>query len=150
MEGQYVGLYTFVVSLIYLSGGQLPEAKLERYLRRVNADHSTPLDKTDKLLQRMIRDGYILKIKDVSGGDEVVDYMVGPRGKVEISEEGAAGLVRAVHGESAGDDLERRIERSLNIEEKKRQQQIQNANEQPRRTRGRPRRNVDNDSDIGE
>lgn len=40
--------------------------------------------------------------------------MVGPRGKVEVGEEGAGGLVRTVYGGSVG-DLEKRLDRSLGI-----------------------------------
>src|SRR5690606_18913546 len=76
-ESAYVGLYTFIISVIYLNGGTLPEAKLARYLRRANADEYTPVDTTDKLLQRMQREGYLVRIRDSSTGEEVVEYMVG-------------------------------------------------------------------------
>jgi len=111
-ESAYVGLYTFIIATIYLAGGTLPEAKLERYLRRTNADQSTPIDKTDKLLQRLIKEGYIVRIKDSSTGEEVVEYKVGPRGKVEIGDEGVMNFVRTVYG-SGTEDLEKRLERSL-------------------------------------
>lgn len=52
MEAQYIGLYSFVVSVIALSNGVLQEGKLERYLMRMNANESTPIDRTDKLLAR--------------------------------------------------------------------------------------------------
>jgi hypothetical protein len=114
-ESAYIALYTFIVTLIYLSGGKLPESKLEIYLQRVNADQSTPIDKTEKLKARLIREGYIVKIKDGSSGEDLVEYMVGPRGKVEIGEDGVGGMVRSVYGNSGGDDLEDRLERSLNF-----------------------------------
>jgi hypothetical protein len=114
-ESAYVALYTFIVTLIYLSGGKLPESKLEIYLQRVNADQSTPIDKTEKLKARLIREGYIVKIKDGSSGEDLVEYMVGPRGKVEVGEEGVGGMVRSVYGNSGGDELEERLERSLNF-----------------------------------
>ncbi|KAI9883680.1 MAG: hypothetical protein M1823_004562 [Watsoniomyces obsoletus] len=116
-EATYVGLYTFIVSIISLSGGTIPEPKLERYLQRTNAELYTPIDKTDKLLQRLCKEGYLVKIKDASSGDEVVEYMVGPRGKVEIGTNGVAGLVHTVYGDSAIDDLDARIERSLGLQE---------------------------------
>jgi len=118
-ESAYVGLYTFIIALIKLSGGTLPEAKLDRQLKRMNADQTTPVDKTDKVLARMVKEGYLVKIKDMSAGEEVVDYMVGPRGKVEVGDEGVMGLVKTVYGDSAMPDLERRIERSLGITERR-------------------------------
>jgi melanoma-associated antigen len=114
-ESSYVGLYTFIIATIYLAGGTLPEAKLERYLRRTNADHSTPADKTDKLLQHLIKEGYIVKIRDSSSGEELVDYMVGPRGKVEVGEDGVAEFVKKVYGQKADEDLDKRLERSLGL-----------------------------------
>jgi ribosomal protein L12E/L44/L45/RPP1/RPP2 len=113
-ESVYVALYTFIVTLIYLSGGRLPESKLEVYLQRVNADQTTPIDKTEKLKARLIKDGYMRKIKDSSSGEDLVEYMVGPRGKVEVGEEGVGGMVRSVYGGSA-EELEQRLERSLNF-----------------------------------
>ncbi|KAF1816576.1 MAGE-domain-containing protein, partial [Eremomyces bilateralis CBS 781.70] len=71
-ESAYIGLYTFLISVIYLNGGSLAEAKLERYLRRANADEYTPVDRTDKLLQRMQREGYLVRVKDNSTGEEMV------------------------------------------------------------------------------
>ena len=97
----------------------MPEAKLERYLRRTNSDHSTPVDKTDKLLQRLIKEGYIVKIRDSSSGEELVDYMVGPRGKVEVGEDGVAGFVKRVYGQKADEDLDKRLERSLDLGQRK-------------------------------
>lgn len=34
----------------------------------------------------------------MDGGEEVIEYMVGPRGKIEVGEKGVAGLVREVYG----------------------------------------------------
>ncbi|KAI9858074.1 MAG: hypothetical protein M1813_007886 [Trichoglossum hirsutum] len=118
-ESSYVGLYTFLISVISLSGGSIAEAKLERYLRRTNADHYTPIDKTEKLLQRLCKEGYLMRIKDSSGGEELVEYMVGPRGKVEVSSEGVVGLVKGVYKDTAMDDLDARIMRSMGLSDKK-------------------------------
>jgi hypothetical protein len=111
-ESAYIALYSFIVTLIYLSGGTLPESKLDVYLQRANADQSTPIDKTEELKRRLIKAGYIVKVKHNSGGEDLVEYMVGPRGKVEVGEEGVGGMVRAVYGNSQ-EDLEARLERSL-------------------------------------
>ncbi|KMU79028.1 hypothetical protein CISG_07335 [Coccidioides immitis RMSCC 3703] len=107
----------------------LAEQKLDRYLRRVNADTYTPLDRTEKLLARLCKDGYLVRNRDVDGGEEVVEYLVGPRGKIEVGTEGVAGLTREVYGygrvnrargqDDDGDDdeameeFEQRLRRSL-------------------------------------
>ncbi|KAI9794537.1 MAG: hypothetical protein M1816_004424 [Peltula sp. TS41687] len=135
-EATYVGLYTFIISIISLCGGTIAEAKLERYLKRTNADQYTPIDKTDKLLQRLCKEGYLVKVKDTSSGEEVVEYMVGPRGKVEIGQDGVTGLVKTVYGEDAMDDLDARIQRSLGVNDpakKKRRTQVE-ADEEPEET----------------
>jgi melanoma-associated antigen len=61
----------------------------------------------------MIKDGYIAKIKDNSTGEEVVDYIVGPRGKVEIGTEGVSQLAKMVTPEAEQDDLQVRLERTF-------------------------------------
>lgn len=81
-----------------LSGGSIPEQKLDRYLRRVSADNYTPLDRTDKLILRLCKEGYLVRNRDVDGGEEVVEYLVGPRGKVEVGVAGVSGLAREVFG----------------------------------------------------
>lgn len=114
-DSAYIGLYTTIISLILLSGGTLSESKLDRFLKRMNAEQSTPVDSTDKLLTRMIKEAYIVRVKDSSSGEELVDYMVGPRGKVEVGKEGVANFVRTVYG-GGSEDLEQRLTRSLGLE----------------------------------
>lgn len=107
-----------MISLIYLSSGLLPEGKLDRYLKRCNAGEYTPLDKTDKLLKRMEKEGYIVKVKErPAGEEEQVSFVVGPRGKVEVGERGVAGVVRRVYGKRdvEAEELEKRLERSLGV-----------------------------------
>jgi hypothetical protein len=83
-------------------------------------------EKTEKVLKRMEREGYIIKVVDRDGGgEESVDYVVGPRGKAEVGEIGVANVVRKVYGKRdvEADELERRLVRSLGevvIEKKKR------------------------------
>ncbi|KAL4811493.1 MAGE family-domain-containing protein [Aspergillus unguis] len=101
MESAYTGLYTFIISLILLNGGTLQEQKLERYLTRVNAETYTPIDRTDRFLQRLCKEGYLLRNRESDGGEEIIEYMVGPRGKVEVGARGVAGLVREVYGKQA-------------------------------------------------
>jgi melanoma-associated antigen len=112
-ESAYVGLYTFIISLISLSGGSLPDAKFERALRRTNTERDTPIGTTEDLMRRLLKDAYIVKIKDVSSGEEMIEYRVGPRGKVEVGDEGVAGFVREVYGDDAPDDLGKRLDSSL-------------------------------------
>ncbi|KAF1958490.1 MAGE-domain-containing protein [Byssothecium circinans] len=115
MEAAYSGFYTVIISLILLSGGSLSEGKLDRFLRRMNADRTTPVDNTEKVIARMVKEGYLEKVKETSGGEEIIDYMVGPRGKVEVGKEGVANLVRALYGDVT-EDIEQRLKRSLGLE----------------------------------
>ncbi|KAF4267569.1 hypothetical protein KXW39_003653 [Aspergillus fumigatus] len=98
LEGTYTGLYSFIIAVILLNGGSLPEQKLERYLKRTNADTYTPVDRTDRFLQRLCKEGYLIRNREMEGGEEIIEYMVGPRGKVEVGVRGVAGLVREVYG----------------------------------------------------
>ena len=135
-EATYVGLYTFLISVIALSGGSLGEAKLERYLSRMNAEQYTPIEKTEVILQRMCRHGYLVKIRDGDGGgEEVVEYLVGPRGKVEVGAEGVAGVVKSVYGAGDGaemeievEEIEKRVRRNLGLVMEDRQEQGNTAN----------------------
>ncbi|ROW10281.1 hypothetical protein VMCG_01661 [Cytospora schulzeri] len=122
-EAAYVAFYTMIISLIRVNGGELSDPKLKRYLRRLNAEtnsfHST---KTEDTLAKLQRQGYLVKNIDKDAkqhGDEqeATTWFVGPRGKVEVSDEAIAGLVRAVWGEQSA-ELESRLQNSLNIQER--------------------------------
>ena len=117
-EASYVGLTTFILALIYLSASQtISESRLEKHLKRMNADNYVLAgEKTEKVLKRMERENYIVKVRERDvGGEESVEYIIGPRGKVEVGERGVAGLVRDVYGkkDAEADELERRLVRSL-------------------------------------
>lgn len=101
-ESTYTGLYSFIIALIALNGGSLAEPKLDRYLARMNAEQHTPIDRTDKLLQRMIKDGYLIRTRELDGGEEQIEFLIGPRGKIEVGMKGVAGLVREVYGQGNG------------------------------------------------
>ena len=110
-EAAYVGLTTFIIALIYLSPSQtMSESRLEKHLKRMNADNFVLAgEKTEKVLKRMEKENYIIKIRERDGGgEESVEYVVGPRGKVEVGEKGVAGLVRGVYGkkDAEGDELD--------------------------------------------
>ncbi|PWY76306.1 MAGE-domain-containing protein [Aspergillus heteromorphus CBS 117.55] len=120
LEGTYTGLYSFIIAVILLNGGAIQEQKLDRYLKRTNAETYTPIDRTDRFLQRLCREGYLVRNREVDGGEEVIEYILGPRGKIEVGAQGVAGLVREVYGRS-GDgerdqELEIRLARSLGFE----------------------------------
>lgn len=100
-EASYTAMYTFVLALIYLNNKALTDQKLNRYLKRVNADTYTPFGALEKLLQRMVREGYVEKRRDTSLGEEVMEWVPGPRGKIEVGVNGVAGLVRSVYGYGA-------------------------------------------------
>jgi hypothetical protein len=118
-EAAYMGLCSVIVSIIALSpGGSIPDHKLMNHLKRFNSDTNTGLDTTAATLQRMIKHGYLIKSVDRSADEETIDWRVGPRGKVEIGNKGIQGLVREVYGDSAPDELEKRMQRSLGMEVK--------------------------------
>lgn len=121
-ESSYTALYTFIISVIMLNGGSLQEQKLDRYLSRTNADSYTPIDRTDRLIQRLCKEGYIVRNREMDGGEEVIEYMVGPRGKAEVGSLGVAELAREVYGfqdgeegGSRGEEFESRLQRSLGL-----------------------------------
>lgn len=151
----YVGLYTMVMALIIIAGGRLPENKLDRSLRRMNANQSTPVDTTDKTIALMIKDGYIVRVKETVNGDDTIDYIVGPRGKVEMGREGFAELVRRIYGDDEDEEeLEKKIKRTLDVAGAT--SGVAPAGEAPTsqaaagRKRGRPRRGGDEDEDDDE
>lgn len=65
----------------------------------------------------------------MDGGEEIVEYMLGPRGKVEVGAGGVSGLAREVYGCGGGDgdltaaereereEFEARLRRSLGMGE---------------------------------
>jgi hypothetical protein len=115
-EAAYTGLCTMIVSIIALSPGKsIPDSKLDRYLSRLNANRNMPMDKTENILKKMSNQGYITKVLDRSGDEETIDWVVGPRGKIEIGDTGVLGLVEEVYGKSAPEDLQQRLLRSLGI-----------------------------------
>lgn len=166
MESTYTGLYTFIISVILLNGGALQESKLDRYLKRTNADSWTPIDRTDKVVQRLCKEGYLVRNREMDGGEEIVEYMVGPRGKMEVGARGVVGLVREVYGRfsaSADDEadmtaaerermeeFEQRLGRSLGLRTE-RVVGIQNGDgDGDQRGPRRPRQDEDEEREEGE
>lgn len=122
----FTAIYTMIVACIALNGGTLPDAKMERYLRRLGMEDSTPVsgyEKIDKLVQRLIAHGYIVRTKETIGvgGEEEITWSLGPRGKVEVGAPGVRGMVEAIYATGPSEsesELSRRIERSLTSGEK--------------------------------
>ncbi|OGM39919.1 hypothetical protein ABOM_011369 [Aspergillus bombycis] len=156
-ESTYTGLYSFIIAVIMLNGGSLPEQKLDRYLARTNADTYTPVDRTDRLLARLCKEGYLVRMREMDGGEEVIEYMVGPRGKMEVGATGVAGLVREVYegGNATAEhreDFEGRLARSLGMKlpEPHEEEQEQDGNAEGEGTRERPtqsRRRAEDEED---
>ncbi|KAL7621246.1 hypothetical protein AAE478_008563 [Parahypoxylon ruwenzoriense] len=116
-EAAYAGFYTMVISLIVLNGGELSDTKLRRYLTRLNASQNLPMDRTDNVLQKLVRQTYVDKVVEKGDGDEdTVTWCVGPRGRIEVSPESIVAVVTEVWGELP-DDFDKRIKRSLGVQE---------------------------------
>lgn len=91
----------------------------------------------------MEREGYVTKVRESTGtGEEDIYWVVGPRGKVEVGEEGVRGLVKAVYGGEEVQELERRVERSLGAGMKVERQEFGDGR---RRERKRKRRGEEED-----
>jgi melanoma-associated antigen len=114
-EAAYIGFYTVVISLITLSSGELSDMKLRRYLTRLNASQNLPMDKTDNVLQKLIRQGYLDKIVErVEGDEDAITWCVGPRGRVEVSPQSIAQVVSEIWGDPP-DDFGTKLEKSLGV-----------------------------------
>jgi len=115
-EAAFVGFYTLVISVIALNGGSLSDNKLRRYLGRMNAAVNMPTDKTENVLLKLFKQGYLLKTmeKRQDGEEDTVIWSVGSRGKVEVDANAVANLVREVYGGSTL-ELESKIQNSLGV-----------------------------------
>ena len=119
-EASYVALVTLVVSLISMSPqNQCLEAKLYSYLNKLNIDVYMLGEKTPLMLKKMQAQGYIYRSVEKSADDETINWLLGPRGKVEIGTKGTAGLVSEVYGDVAPEDLEKRLNKSLAMDTEK-------------------------------
>ncbi|KAG9228846.1 MAGE family-domain-containing protein [Amylocarpus encephaloides] len=116
-EAVYIGICTMIVSYISMSpNGQVPDHRFNRFLSRMNMEQNTPLDKTTAVITRMLKQGYIWKVVDNSGDEETIDWRVGPRGKMEISNKAIQGFVKEIYGDDAPEELDKRLQKSLGIE----------------------------------
>lgn len=131
-EATYAAFCTMMVSMILLSNGELSEQKLQRYLSRLNADRNVSMEKTDVVLKRMERQGYVIRKVDKppvgQDGDVTITWHVGPRSKEEIGLDGVIGMVTEVY-EEWNEDLERKLCSSLNIKARRGVPGVQEASE---------------------
>ncbi|KAM0513812.1 hypothetical protein ACHAPE_007412 [Trichoderma viride] len=118
-EATYMGFYTLLVSLIWLNGGELSEQKLQRSLMRLNADRMLASERTEVVLKRLERQGYVIKKVDRPPvgyeGDQTITWHVGPRGKEEIGLDGVMGLVREVYGHPEDAAFDKKLRSSLGL-----------------------------------
>ncbi|KAK2064777.1 MAGE family protein [Colletotrichum caudatum] len=121
-ESSYMGFYTMIITIVLASGGELSEQKLRRYLNRLNAETNVASERTEDVLKRMQTQGYVVRkvqkntATQAQDGSEDITWLVGPRGLEEVGADGAAGMVRAVYGEQADADLEKKIGVSFGIQ----------------------------------
>ncbi|KAK4634736.1 hypothetical protein CLAFUW4_00346 [Fulvia fulva] len=157
-ESKYVAVYTMLVAIIMLNGGSLPDAKMERNLKKLQIGDNTPIseyDKTEKLMKRLEKDGYIVRVKENTGtGEDDIYWIVGSRGKVEVGTDAVRGLASAVFGhpeDEVGAELDKKLKRSLGLNEETGETapQVQPA-ERPRRTAKKKARPAEDDEDEGE
>jgi melanoma-associated antigen len=50
----------------------------------------------EELLRTMMKQGYIVKVKDMITGEPRYDYHLGPRGKVEVGKQGTIDFIAKV------------------------------------------------------
>ncbi|RFU80994.1 hypothetical protein TARUN_1209 [Trichoderma arundinaceum] len=121
-EAIYSAFYTMVVSMIWLNGGELSEQKLQRCLLRLNADRMLASERTEVVMKRLERQGYVIKKVDRPPvgyeGDQTITWHVGPRAKEEIGLDGVMGLVREVHDHPDDEDFDKKLRLSLGIKNK--------------------------------
>jgi hypothetical protein len=142
-ENYYVGMCTTVVTLVYLHSGRLGDNRLDTVLFRKMGISST---EATELLTRMDKEGFIKKIVDTSTGQESIDYIVGPRGKVQIGEEGVANFVKGVWGEDDAEDLDKQLKKTLDLSAKQSKPQSNGTTREPKK-RGRPAKPSEGEDD---
>lgn len=133
-------------------------------MKRARLDDTTPVEGFEKpamLMKRMERDGYLVRVRETGpNGEEDVSWILGPRAKVEIGDEGVRGLTKTVYGEpqdADGEELDRRISRSLGVgdrpaelqQQQRQQRQAEGGAEQKRRGRRRKDEEENDDEEEG-
>ncbi|KAJ8099155.1 MAGE family-domain-containing protein [Lipomyces tetrasporus] len=119
-DAVYNGIVTTVCSVILLSGGQITSAGLMKHLRTLGIDKETPLggQPTDEVLKLMVKHLYLEREKEddamgIDTGDSVWTYSIGPRAKVELTEDAVVDFAISVYGNHANDNLRERLKKAL-------------------------------------
>ncbi|KAK9324213.1 MAGE family-domain-containing protein [Lipomyces orientalis] len=119
-DAVYNGIVTTVCSIILLSGGQITSAGLMKHLRTLGIDKETPLggQPTDEVLKLMVKHLYLEREKEddaigIDTGDSVWTYSIGPRAKVELTEDAVVDFAISVYGNHANDNLRVRLQKAL-------------------------------------
>lgn len=110
---------------------------------------------SEKMLKRMEKEGYLVRVRNTgtAAGEEDISWTVGPRGKVEVGDDGVRGMIRAVYAPAEGtegDELERKVARSLGLGEKRKKAEDAaqaQANGEPSRNRTRRATADDDEND---
>lgn len=91
--------------------------KLKRHLARVNAGQNLPMGKTDEVLTKLVRQGYLDRVVEKAdhAEEDTVTWCVGTRGKVEFPPESIKGFLTIVWGDDKPDDFEKKVNRSLGL-----------------------------------
>ncbi|KAK9363981.1 MAGE family-domain-containing protein [Lipomyces starkeyi] len=119
-DAVYNGIVTTVCSIILLSGGQITSAALMKHLRTLGIDKDTPLggQSTEEVLKLMLKHLYLEREKEddtmgIDTGDSVWTYSIGPRAKVELTEDAVVDFAVSVYGNHANDNLRERLTKAL-------------------------------------
>ncbi|KAM3073004.1 hypothetical protein ACMFMG_008723 [Clarireedia jacksonii] len=105
--------------------GTISDSKFTSILKKLEADENLPTDKTALVVKKMLQQNYISKIVEKTADEEIIEWRVGPRGKVEIGTRSVQGLVREIYGENTPEDLERRLDRSLGLGKRKSAEEVE-------------------------
>lgn len=74
------------------------------------------MDKTENVLVKMVRQGYVDKVVErVEGDEDSITWHVGPRGKIEVSNQSIAHVVAEMWGDDRPDDFDKKLEKSLGV-----------------------------------
>ncbi|KAG9302319.1 hypothetical protein G9A89_008811 [Geosiphon pyriformis] len=115
-EESIMGLLTVILSLILVNGHILTDDQLKDYITRLHLHEANEtFGDVEKLLLSFVKQGYLGRQKsgmiDQISEKENVEYIWGPRAKVEIPKENLIQFIKMIFGPEAPQDLARQIER---------------------------------------
>jgi melanoma-associated antigen len=109
-----------LISLIALSGGELSDHKLKRSLARLNCGTNMPMDRTDNVLVKLVRQGYLERVVDKADGnqeEDTVTWCIGQRGRVEVPPQSIANFVAEVYGADKPEEFDKKLHKSLGLQQ---------------------------------